>query len=265
MADSASKSTTVAILTTAVFLLVGAAQARSNHEPIERTFDVKSGGSLIIESDSGSIDVETHKSNKVEVTVTQKGKDDDGFQVEFFHEGNDVKIIGDRESSFFGNFNSSVHYAVKVPKHYNVDLKTGGGSIKLSDIKGRVDAYTSGGSIKLGRVEGDVDVNTSGGSITVDEVFGNIDAHTSGGSIRANISKQPTADSKLHTSGGSVTVYLSPDIAVDLYARTSGGSVKSEFAVNGSSKRNRIDGEINGGGPRLDLKTSGGSIRIKEI
>ena len=264
MANSASKTTTIAILATAVFLLIGAAQARSNQEPTEHSFDVESGGSLIIESDSGSIEVESHNSNTVEVTVTKKGRDDDEFQVEFFHEDKNLKIIGERESSFFGNFNSNVHYAVKVPKHYNIDLKTGGGSIKLSDIKGRVDAYTSGGSIKLGRVEGDVDVNTSGGSITVDEVFGNIDAHTSGGSIRANISKQPTQDSKLNTSGGSVTVYLSSDIAVDLYARTSGGSVRSEFAVKGNSKRNRIEGEINGGGPKLNLKTSGGSIRIKK-
>jgi len=61
-----------------------------------------------------------------------------------------------------------------------------------------------------------------------------------------------------------VTLKL-PDIAVDIKARTSGGSVKSELAVNGTSKRNRIEGKINGGGPKLDLKTSGGSVRIKEI
>lgn len=264
MTESASKISTAVILTATVFLLISASHARSNHPPIERSFDVESGGSLTIRSDSGSIDVESHDIDKVEVIVTKKGRNDDNFDVEFFHEGKDVKIVGERDS-MFGSFHSSVHFKIKVPKEYNIDIKTGGGSIELADIKGRVDARTSGGSIELGRIEGDVDVNTSGGAIRVDEVLGNINAHTSGGSIKANISKQPTEDSELSTSGGSVTVYLSPDIAVDLNARTSGGSVKSDLAVDGTTKRNRIEGKINGGGPRLELKTSGGSVRIKEI
>ena len=264
MANSASKITTAIILAAAVFLVIAATQARSDLEPLARSFDVESGGSLIIRSDSGSIDVESHDKAQVEVTVTRKGKNDDDFKVEFFHEGKDVKIVGERES-MFGSFSSNVHFAIKVPKQYNIDIKTGGGSIELADIKGRVEAGTSGGSIQLGQIDGDVDVNTSGGAIRVNEVLGNIDAHTSGGSIKAHISKQPTENCSLSTSGGSVTVYLSPDIAVDIKARTSGGSVKSELAVNGTSKRNRIEGKINGGGPKLDLKTSGGSVRIKEI
>ena len=77
--------------------------------------------------------------------------------------------------------------------------------------------------------------------------------------------KNPTKDSKLKTSGGSITAYLAKDVAVNLTAKTSGGRVSSEFAVNGSISKRKIEGTINGGGPELVLKTSGGSVRIKEI
>ena len=245
----------------AALLLVGVSQAKS---PIlEKSFEVKSGGTLYLRSDSGSIQVESHSGNLVEIEVQIKGDDADDFAVEFSKDGNDVRVVGEREGGFFSH-DHRVRFIVKIPKSYNVDLETGGGSIDLSDLKGSVDAHTSGGSISLGRIEGDVEVDTSGGSITVEEVAGNIDAHTSGGSIKANISQQPTNDCHLKTSGGSVTVYLSPEIAVDLNASTNGGRVSSEFAVNGSFNKRRIKGTINGGGPMLELKTNGGSVRVKK-
>jgi len=60
-------------------------------------------------------------------------------------------------------------------------------------------------------------------------------------------------------------VYLVPSVALDLYAKTSGGRVSSEFDVSGSVKKTKIEGEINGGGPKLFLKTSGGSVRVKTL
>lgn len=246
----------------AALWLVGTSQAEP--QKMAESFDVKSGGTLYLSSDAGSIEVESHNRDTVEINVEKKGRDADDFEVEFAQDGNDVRVTGERNRGF-GSFKMSARFIVKIPENYNVELKTGGGSIELSDLKGTVDADTSGGSITLGRIEGDVRVETSGGSIRVEEVAGNIDAHTSGGSIKAKISRQPTEDCRLTTSCGSVTAYLSPNIAVDLEASTSGGRVSSEFDVNGSFKKRRISGTINGGGPKLVLKTSGGSVSVKEI
>ena len=41
--------------------------------------------------------------------------------------------------------------------------------------------------------------------------------------------------------------------------------VKSDFEIDGKVKKMAVRGSINGGGPKLTLKTSGGSIKIKEI
>lgn len=255
------------IITAAILSVISlVAVAKAQPLEMEKSFDVKSGGTFFLKSDAGSVEIESHDSDRVEIKVLKKGRDAEDFEVAFSKDGNDVRVVGEREDGWgWGNYSISVRFIVKVPKDFNVDLKTGGGSINLSDLKGTVEANTSGGSISLGSIEGDVNVQTSGGAIRVEEVAGNIDAHTSGGSINAKISKQPSDDCSLRTSGGSVTVYLAPEIAVDLDASTSGGRVKSEFDVDGTSKKKRISGKINGGGPNLVLKTSGGSVRIKSL
>ena len=250
--------------TLALSLFATALQAKT----IERSFDVGDGGLLKLETSVGALRIDTHSASTVLVEVEIDGKNEDRMKVSFDNSGNNVTIIGEREESgggFWGSNRLKVKYHITVPKNYNLDVDTAGGSIKISDLVGKVDAHTSGGSITLGRIDGLVDINTSGGSITVDEVTGTIRAHTSGGSVTATISKQPTGDSKFTTSGGSITVYLAADIAVDLSARTSGGRVRSDFDVNGTTKKKSIKGTINGGGPELVLKTSGGSVRIKEL
>ena len=250
------------IATTLVTLLfIGFATAKSLAE--NETFTVTKGGTLYLDSDAGSLDIESHGKDTVEVMVEKSGRNADDFTVKFEQRGNDVRIDGDRDGGWYSQLN--VRFMIKVPEQYNLAVKTGGGSIDLDKLNGEVKARTSGGSISLGSIQGDVDVKTSGGSIRVDDVAGNINAHTSGGSIKATLRKQPTANCRLTTSGGSVTAYLDPSIKVDLYASTSGGRVRSDIPVRGSIDKRSIKGDINGGGPDLVLKTSGGSVTIKEI
>jgi hypothetical protein len=144
---------------------------------------------------------------------------------------------------------------------------TSGGAITVGNSRGRVDARTSGGSIQLARIAGDVVAKTSGGSIRIEEVAGSVDARTSGGSIQARISGQPASDSRLSTSGGRVAVELDPRVAVDVDAKASGGGVRADIpvTVQGRLGKNEVRGQINGGGPKLTLRTSGGGITIGRI
>jgi DUF4097 and DUF4098 domain-containing protein YvlB len=230
------------------------------------------------------------------------------FKIDFRKSGDDVVIDGnydyERFRSIFGRRSRlQVRFVITVPEKYNIDLKTKGGSIDVSEIEGDVkartsggslrfayvkgpvwgrtsggsitldgcsgdvDVNTSGGSIKIGEVKGEVKAHTSGGSIQVKEVMGTINASTSGGSITAYISKQPKADCSLVTSGGSITAHLTEGIAVDLDAGTSGGHVTTDFEVTikGKISKSKLIAKINGGGPRLYLHTSGGSVYIKEM
>ncbi len=167
-----------------------------------------------------------------------------------------------------------------------VDLKTSGGSIEVGDVAGDVQARTSGGSLRFGEIQGSiwgktsggsikvancnggVDVQTSGGGINLESVDGDVNAKTSGGSIRTTMTTQPQKVCRLHTSGGSITITLIPDIAIDVDAQTSGGRVSKDFVVHsviqGKVPRNKLKGSINGGGPLLKLRTSGGNIHLQK-
>lgn len=149
----------------------------------------------------------------------------------------------------------------------DADVVTSGGSIRIGKVDGAINARTSGGSISIEQAGGPVFAKTSGGSINVGEVQGAIEASTSGGKISAKIVAQPNADSKLTTSGGSVTVYLEPSIAVALDARTSGGRVHNDLpiALQGSTSKTKMVGNLNGGGPKLTLRSSGGSVNVRAL
>jgi hypothetical protein len=146
-------------------------------------------------------------------------------------------------------------------------LNTSGGSIEIDEAGASVEAKTSGGSIDIRRTGGGVLARTSGGGITIGEAGGAIDAVTSGGSITATFGQQPQGESRLSTSGGGVTVSLAPAVAVDLDAHTSGGGIDSDVPVTvlGEQSESTLVGKINGGGPKLVVRTSGGGIRVKKM
>jgi DUF4097 and DUF4098 domain-containing protein YvlB len=140
-----------------------------------------------------------------------------------------------------------------------------GGDIEIEEAGGPVEARTSGGSIEITRAGGNVLARSSGGGIRIGEALGAVDATTSGGSITARISRQPNADSRLVSSGGGINVSLAGDVRADLEAHTSGGGIDSNVPVTvlGKQSENDLVGKINGGGPRLVVRTSGGGITLK--
>lgn len=148
-----------------------------------------------------------------------------------------------------------------------VDLRTSGGGIHIGKVAGEVEAHTSGGSVDVEEAGGDVRVSTSGGSIHVEEVKGSISASTSGGSVSATITEQPKNDCSLTTSGGGIKVYLAKGIQLEVDAKTSGGGVRCDMpiTVEGLLGKNQVRGVINGGGPELYLRTSGGPIKILSL
>ncbi|MFQ5630421.1 MAG: DUF4097 domain-containing protein [bacterium] len=250
------------------------ATAFAQDDSIKRSFDVDFGGTLTIDTDLGSIEVETANNEKVEIEIIMDARDRDDlerlreeFDIDFKHSGDDVMVtMENKRKSRWGNWwrngrRWKVRFFVTVPRRYNLDMRTSGGGISVEDlegevyaktsgggldfgnIKGRVEGKTSGGSIRLGEVDGDVDVHTSGGSIHIDRARGDVVAKTSGGSIRVD---EVFGAIQAGTSGGSVTARISKQPTSDCRLTTSGGTVTVYMVKN-------IDVTV-------DARTSGGRV-----
>jgi hypothetical protein len=148
-----------------------------------------------------------------------------------------------------------------------VDARTSGGGVSLEESRGPAVLHTSGGSITVGRVMGAAELSTSGGGIKIDSVEGAVQAHTSGGSVRAGIAGPLKEDCVLSTSGGGVKVNVDKAAAFRLDASTSGGGVDADgitITMESSNRgRSRLAGSVNGGGPLLKLRSSGGDIVVR--
>ncbi len=148
-----------------------------------------------------------------------------------------------------------------------ITAHTSGGPIRATDVEGRVELTTSGGPITVNSIAGNSRLKTSGGPIKALDVRGPLDAKTSGGNITATFPNGIDSDTRLHTSGGGITARLPRDERFFLNAHTSGGGVQTQFPVEyrGERKRSHAEGNVNGGGPRLDLHSSGGGIRVDHL
>jgi DUF4097 and DUF4098 domain-containing protein YvlB len=71
----------------------------------------------------------------------------------------------------------------------------------------------------------------------------------------------------LRTSGGNVTVTVPRNAGFSLEADTSGGDIETSNLTLSNAKVNssktRLSATVNAGGPKLNLRTSGGDIRVK--
>jgi hypothetical protein len=242
---------------------------------ISKSFIVEPGGSVRMDVDRGSIEINTTDQDKLEVIVTRKvdawdrAKADKIFQdheITLTQDGNQVFIgakfkPGTTPSWRWGKPNLQVHYQVSIPKKFNVELKTAGGSIAVGDLTGNLQATTAGGNLKLGRIQGPVAAKTAGGSITlasctdtvevktgggnihVGESAGNLVAITSGGSIHIETAKNKVM---AKTSGGNIDV---GEVSGVIQAETSGGSVAAAFASQPTDT--------------CSLHTSGGNVQVK--
>jgi len=260
-----------------LLLLVGltsanllAAAAESN---LDKSFDVKPGGQLIVDADRGSIDIRAGGDSEVQIEVKRKipgvsqARAEELFaahQIAFDQDGDRVSVSARLKKDLSRRLERDaqklqVEYRVTVPKRFNLDLRTSAGSIGCGDLEGAVKARTAGGSLKFGSVQGPFDGTTAAGTITLAGASGSVTAKTSGGSIRLG---QVDADTTVETAAGSVTVKAAK---AKLMAKTSGGSI--EFGeLTGPAKAESSAGSIKVGlaQSKLEANTSGGSIEIAD-
>ena len=162
-------------------------------------------------------------------------------------------------------------------EHSGAELtaETGGGGITVGEAAGLVRAHTSGGGIKVVRTFGPTELETSGGSIYLTQVDSAVKASTSDGGITAWFvaPKKSPGTCELQSSSGDITVHLPRELPVTIDALVMKGDdhrvfVDPAFPLKVSyddlkgSHMVRAEGDLNGGGEVLKLRTVAGNIRF---
>jgi DUF4097 and DUF4098 domain-containing protein YvlB len=126
-------------------------------------------------------------------------------------------------------------------------LKSDSGSLTLDGCRGPLDLQTNFGDIEVrNATEAELTLKTDSGRIYFS------------GSLHAE-------GVHLVESGfGKVHLVLPADAAFDLEAETDFGSIKTDFAVTVTEFEGKhIVGEVNGGGPPLQIHTDSGDITLE--
>ena len=257
----------------ALVVWVAATASADVEDKITKSYEVAPGGQLVVELDRGSIEIKTADADSVEIEITRKAGGTQSKAEKILKDhvvtttqtGGKVEVRaeykGKKSSSWFGRSPElRVSCLITVPRKFDVDLKTAGGSIKVSELTGQVLAHTSGGSMRFEKIEGPVSGHTSGGSITVAGAKGGVDVKSSGGGL--NLS-DIEGDVNAHTSGGSIHA---EKLAGKSVVKTSGGSIQVadikgaiEAGTSGGSITVNLRGQPSGD---CTFKTSGGSVTI---
>lgn len=170
------------------------------------------------------------------------------------------------------------------------NLETGGGNIQVERCQGTVRASTGGGTVELGEIGGSVVIENGAGSIRLASAKGPVRADTGGGCIELNgipsarvetgaggiiakfLAASDRTDSILESGAGDITVYLAGDLPISIRAAielANGHRISAQdfpgIRINTEGgqwgpKTVTAEGQLNGGGPVLKVRTNSGNI-----
>ena len=268
-----------------VFSLTAGSRAFSQSH-IEKDLKLAPGGRLVVDASASDVFVTGRPESGAHVVVTSNRPDlEDLFAFRFDEEPGAVRIEVHKRSALPRPKSLQMRMEVQVPTKTNVEIRTGGGDVKVSHIEGdtnletsggdvgvsgltgNLTARTSGGDVTLRDVAGDVSVKTSGGDITLENARGRVEAHTSGGDVTAELARGNAKGGEIETSGGDIQIRVDPTVSLELDASTSSGEVTSNLPLKviGEISPSRLHGTLGSGGETLRLHTNGGSVRISAL
>jgi DUF4097 and DUF4098 domain-containing protein YvlB len=209
-------------------------------EPVNRTLDAETDGTVTVENVAGSVEVRGWSRNQVEVTGT----------------------LGDRvEELVFERDGDEIIIEVKVPRRHSGGIASDL-SINVPE-RSTIEVDTVSADIEVADVLGEQELESVSGDITTEAHAANIELGTVSGDIEVQGDNQPIRSELTTVSGDIDADSLSGEIGIEAV----NGDVS---AINGSFSRARVE-TVNGdivfhaglvGDGRLDVETINGTVDI---
>lgn len=148
-------------------------------------------------------------------------------------------------------------YLIQVPRNASVQYKQAG--------------WNGSGDLVVRDVFGDLEVSMTSGDISLKNVAGPVVANTVSGDIQVRFAPMRQGPSSISTVSGDVDVSMPTSSKATLKLRSVSGEIYTDFDLSLKSQDNMqhiggqvVDGNINGGGNAVSLKTVSGDIYVRK-
>ena len=142
----------------------------------------------------------------------------------------------------------------------NIMLTTSDGDVTALEIDGDATLETSDGDVEFEKVTGKIDASTSDGDITFTDCSGSLFAETSDGTIKGNLLKV-NGNLTMKTSDGNIHLTVPRNTGMDIKMKGEDLNIP-KVELSGRIDEHHIEGQLFGGGQRVEMITSDGSVTL---
>ena len=246
-------------------------------ETQDQSFAIPPGASMVVDIEGSSVTIE-EAPGKARVSFDREGHD---------WEWSVLKLDDTYVLSVYANavWAGVPNVALRLPPVSSLSCRVAGGSMSGRNLTAPQEVSVSSGSIQLNDVSGALKLDSAGGTIGVlgdvpslqavaaggaVSLLGTVSAlnvKSAGGSVDINHALLLEGDHQVESAGGGVMLVLDQDASVSIEAAASGGGVDVNLPGATGEARNRYGtgqytGAVGAGTATLQLRSSGGSIRI---
>lgn len=273
-------------------LLLGAAlfgaatlptQAATVHKVVSGVYPLAAHGTLDLSNVNGSITIETWDRAEVEIRadkiVKSPSEDEanktlDRLKVIVDAKPNRVKVEAHYPRGTNGLFSwlsgrgvemTKIEFKVRIPREADLRIDNVNGGITLQGGKGDLRLTTINGNVSATGAAGTVTLESTNGGIQAHRTRGTLEASTVNGRVEAELSDLGSGKTSLESTNGGITLRLPASTRANLSASTTNGRVNCDLDVDGTKKRTRVEGTLNGGGAEIEIDTVNGSVEIAEL
>ncbi len=227
--------------------------------------DIGNGDVLNIHNNAGNITIKKSDDTKLVVEIQKKIRGVSSKEIKdvfrtmnlsLERDGKDLNVVlKTKNGKDFWDWNKldlellkcSINYIVSVPEGVKaINAETGAGNIDIKEVSAMITANTGAGNIELDRVSATEETTLETGTGNVD-FDGDIDKVTS---FRAS------------TGVGNVRLKVPENTKMSLSAETGLGHLSGFFVDSDEKVKNSFNGDINGGGPEVNLSTGVGNTEV---
>jgi len=266
------------------FVVLLSAVSLAQSKNFNRTVDFAAGGDLRVNTDVGTVKITSWDRNQVEVIARIEGRENNNVSADYMRravEATEIELIGGGSrltvkanyddvpyDSSWGGKNRvipRIEWEIRAPRRANIDLDTDRSEAEVSGFEGRHNLKTDRTPLRVEDMSGDIRLNIDRGNQTrLSGIRGSLQIEAD----RTDLTferLQLTGDSRVQMDRGKLEMRMAGSQGLNLSMnKERRNSFQSDFPITTSNfSDDKIEGAINGGGPRLTLHTDRTQVHLK--